>query len=210
MAIVHNLKVGSNSYTLGTVHYITGTGTTAGTWLGSDPSITAYYDGLTIAYKLNVAGASTTTLNINSLGAKTVYRGGTTKVTTQYGVDSVVMLVYTTTGSTGCWQVADYDSNTTYSGEKGITVSSGKIGHSNSVTAATAKGDDSKTLSFGGTFTVPSVTYDAQGHITAKGTTTMTMPANPNTHNSHKVISGTKADGSTNITSSSASSGDIT
>lgn len=53
------------------------------------------------------------------------------------------------------------------------------INHSNSVTAGTAKGDDSKTLTFGGTFTIPSVTYDAQGHITAKGTTTMTMPADP-------------------------------
>ena len=170
MAIVHKLQVPNSSgtnvtHTLGTVHYIVGTGTTAGTWLGTDSSITEYYDGLTIAYKLNVAGASTTTLNLNGLGAKTVYRGGTTKLTTQYAVDSVVLLVYTTTSSTGCWQVADYDSNTTYTGEKGITVSSGKIGHTNSVTAGTAQGDANKTLSFGGTFTVPTVTYDAQGHI---------------------------------------------
>lgn len=55
------------------------------------------------------------------------------------------------------------------------------IAHSNSVTAGTAKGDDSKTLTFGGTFTIPTVTYDGQGHVTDKGTTTMTMPANPNT-----------------------------
>ena len=55
------------------------------------------------------------------------------------------------------------------------------VGHTNVVTAGTAKGDDSKTLTFGGTFTIPSVTYDANGHVTAKGTTTMTMPANPNT-----------------------------
>lgn len=55
------------------------------------------------------------------------------------------------------------------------------IAHSNSVTAGTAKGDDNKTLTFGGTFTIPTVTYDGQGHITGKGTTTMTMPANPNT-----------------------------
>jgi hypothetical protein len=54
------------------------------------------------------------------------------------------------------------------------------ISHTNSITAGTAKGDDSKTLTFGGTFTIPTVTYDAQGHITSKGTTTMTMPANPN------------------------------
>ena len=54
------------------------------------------------------------------------------------------------------------------------------ISHTNSITAGTAKGDDSKTLTFGGTFTIPTVTYDAQGHITSKGTTTMTMPDNPN------------------------------
>ena len=55
------------------------------------------------------------------------------------------------------------------------------IAHSNSVIAGTAKGDDSKTLTFDGTFTIPTVTYDDQGHVTGKGTTTMTMPANPNT-----------------------------
>lgn len=55
------------------------------------------------------------------------------------------------------------------------------IAHSNSITAGTAKGDNNKTLTFGGTFTIPTVTYDGQGHITGKGTTTMTMPANPNT-----------------------------
>lgn len=54
------------------------------------------------------------------------------------------------------------------------------LGHSNSVTAGTAQGSATKTLTFGDTFTIPTVTYDAQGHITAKGTTTMTMPANPN------------------------------
>ena len=55
------------------------------------------------------------------------------------------------------------------------------VGHTNVITAGTAKGDDDKTLTFGGTFTVPSVTYDVNGHITSKSSTTMTMPANPNT-----------------------------
>ena len=64
--------------------------------------------------------------------------------------------------------------------DRGLSISSDKIGHSNSVTAATAQGSATKTLTFGDTFTIPTVTYDAQGHITAKGTTTMTMPANPN------------------------------
>lgn len=52
--------------------------------------------------------------------------------------------------------------------------------HTNSITAGTAQGSATKPLTFGDTFTIPTITYDAQGHITAKGTTTMTMPANPN------------------------------
>ena len=69
--------------------------------------------------------------------------------------------------------------DTKYTQGSGISIKGTTINHSNSVTAGTAKGDDSKTLAFGGTFTIPSITYDAQGHVTAKGTTTMTMPAAP-------------------------------
>lgn len=56
-----------------------------------------------------------------------------------------------------------------------------QIGHSNSITAGTASGSATKTLTFGDTFNIPTVTYDANGHITATGVTTMTMPDNPNT-----------------------------
>lgn len=62
----------------------------------------------------------------------------------------------------------------------GLTYSNNTLNHSNSVSAGTAKGDDSKTLTFGGTFTIPSITFDAQGHITGKGTTTMTLPLSSN------------------------------
>lgn len=73
--------------------------------------------------------------------------------------------------------------NTTYGADTGIKLNGTTFQHTNSVTAATAQGDANKTLSWGGTFTIPTVTYDAQGHITGKGTTTMTMPSNPNTDN---------------------------
>ena len=76
----------------------------------------------------------------------------------------------------GTWVVP---TNTTYSAGTGLTLSGTTFNHSNSITAGTAQGDASKTLSFGGTFTIPTITYDAQGHITGKGTTTMTMPAAP-------------------------------
>ena len=71
--------------------------------------------------------------------------------------------------------------DTTYSAGTGISFSGTTINHSNSITAGTASGDATKTLAWGGTFTIPSITYDAQGHITGKSTTIMTMPANPNT-----------------------------
>lgn len=90
------------------IYYVDGSSsTTAGTWLGDSDDITEYYDGLTIAYKIGIAGASTTTLNINGIGAKTIYRYGTTKLTTQYGVNYTVLLVYRD-GAFYC--NADYDS----------------------------------------------------------------------------------------------------
>lgn len=102
--LLTHLTIGDQKTTINSVHYIEGTGTTAGTWLGTDSSIDEYYNGLTIAYKIPIKGASTTTLNITgsagtALGAKTVYRNGSSKITTHYGVGSVVLLVYTTNSS---------------------------------------------------------------------------------------------------------------
>ena len=93
------------------IFYIEGTGTTAGTWLGSHADITAYYEGLTVAYKVPVKGASTTKLNINSLGAVTVVKQVTTAVSTSYDVNAVVLLVYTLDGTTAYWKVADYSTS---------------------------------------------------------------------------------------------------
>lgn len=72
-------------------------------------------------------------------------------------------------------------------GEKDITVTINNgvatIGHSNaSITAGTASGtSNSGNLAFGATVTLPSVTFDSYGHITAKGTTTFKLPAAPTT-----------------------------
>lgn len=56
------------------------------------------------------------------------------------------------------------------------------IAHSNVITAGTAKGG-SGSLTMGGTFTVPSITYDGNGHITGATTTTYTLPAVMNINN---------------------------
>ena len=90
------------------IPYIEGNSTTAGTWTGTCESITEYYDGLTILYKLNVAGASGgTTLDINGLGAVAVNRNASTAVTTIYPAGTVLLLTY----SGGKWLTADYDAN---------------------------------------------------------------------------------------------------
>jgi Chaperone of endosialidase len=67
---------------------------------------------------------------------------------------------------------------TTYYAGTGLTLSDTTFNHSNSVTAGTAsEGGSNRTLGYSETFTVPSITYDAQGHITGTGSTTLTMPA---------------------------------
>ena len=95
-------------------YYVEGTGTTSGTWLGSISGLTAYYDGLTIRYKIPVSGAGTTTLNINSLGAKTVYHYGTSKVTTHYPVGAVISLTYISANGGSWTKDMYYDSTDDY------------------------------------------------------------------------------------------------
>lgn len=92
------------------IYYVAGPSTdkTAGTWTGTIPGVSAYYDGLSVLYVPAVAGASTTKLNINGLGAKTCYYNNTSKLTTQYAVGTPILLTYIG----GYWKRADYNSNT--------------------------------------------------------------------------------------------------
>lgn len=98
------------------IFYVAGGGTTdttnkVATWTGSNPAITSYYEGLTIAYKVGTAGSTTTTLNINELGAVPVVKNVSTGISTSYDVDSIILLVYTVDGSTARWKIADYDND---------------------------------------------------------------------------------------------------
>ena len=94
--------------------FIEGAGAT-GAWTGTHPDIEAYTDGMVVWYKINFNGAATTTLNINGLGAKTIYRSGTSKLTTHWPVNSVIPLVYSATLNGGCFLGGyGYDSNQTY------------------------------------------------------------------------------------------------
>ena len=83
------------------------------TWIGSHDKITSYFSGLTILYKVVTAGSTTTTLNINNLGAATVVRNATTGISTACPVNGVLLLTYTVdSDGTAYWKTADYDSNT--------------------------------------------------------------------------------------------------
>lgn len=135
--------------------------------------------GARITIKFTVTNtAASPTLNVNGTGAKPIVYRGSAISAGYLAANRVYEFVYDGTNYALVGDI-DTNTNTTYSAGAGLTLSGNQFKHTNSVTAGTAKGDDSKTLTYGGTFTIPSVTYDAQGHITAKSTTTMTMPAVP-------------------------------
>lgn len=83
--------------------------------------------------------------------------------------------------------------NTTYKAGTGLSLSGTTFNHSNSITAGTVSGG-SGTLAHGGTFTVPSITYDAQGHIKSTTTTTYTLPASGDTDKKTSSTADTSAD----------------
>lgn len=138
--------------------------------------------GARVTVKFTVTNtAASPTLNVNGTGAKAIKYRGSTISAGYLAANRVYEFVYDGTDYLFMGDI-NIDTNTTYKAGTGITIGSGNaINHTNSVTAGTAKGDDSKSLGFGGTFKVPSITYDAQGHITSTSTTTMTMPATPTT-----------------------------
>lgn len=101
--------------------YNTGASDTAGTWTVTIPGITALTEGLTIKIRLKTSyNGTTNTLNLNGLGAKTIYFRYGNKLTSHYGKESVLALTYTAnatssgTDKTG-WIIENiYDSTNTY------------------------------------------------------------------------------------------------
>ena len=78
---------------------------------GTNADIESLYSGLTIAYKVNVCGGEgSTLLNLNSLGAKRIYKGTGEFYRWTAGKNAVVLLTYDGT----YWRMSDYDSNDQY------------------------------------------------------------------------------------------------
>ena len=85
-------------------------------------------------------------------------------------VTSIVNRTYTSVNT---------DTNTTYSAGAGLTLSGTQFKHSNSITAGSV--GTAQSPSHGGTFKIPKITYDAQGHITEATTVNITLPVDYNT-----------------------------
>ena len=99
------------------------------------------------------------------------------------------------------------DNNTTYSAGTGLSLSGTTFNHSNSITAGTVSdGGSTRTLAFDGTFKIPSVTYDAQGHIKSTSTITLTMPSAPSSVSTADAFSSAATITLTGDTTGSASS----
>lgn len=101
--------------------YDTSTTDTAGTWTVSIPNITELTEGLTIKIRLKTSyNGTTNTLNVNGLGAKTVYFKYGNKLTSHYSKESVLALTYTSNAiSSGTdrsgWIIENiYDSTNTF------------------------------------------------------------------------------------------------
>lgn len=122
MADIKQIQVGDTKYNIsGALIVLEDNGTTtAGTWLAKTDQINSLVDGQLFLYKVTIAGGTSTngtTLNITgssgtALGAKPIYRTGTTKLTTQYAVGHYIILAYNTSGT--CFRVVnDSDANST-------------------------------------------------------------------------------------------------
>ena len=85
-------------------------------------------------------------------------------------VTSIVNRTYTSVNT---------DNNTTYSAGTGLSLSGTTFNHSNTITAGSV--GSAQSPSHGGTFAIPKITYDAQGHITGATTVNITLPADNNT-----------------------------
>lgn len=98
-----------------TVSLYTGNGTTTdGSWSAGD-----LFHGLTITVRFRYTNTATNpTLNVNSTGAKRIYKYGTTSpgdtASTSWQANSVISLTYDTLlNSSGCWVMNDHLDDTT-------------------------------------------------------------------------------------------------
>lgn len=168
MGTVAKLKYGDTTHLIASTCYgtcPTAEGTVAKVATIQDSQAFSLINGITIHIKFTYSNTATNpTLNVNSTGAKAIKMYGTTATgktaTASWYAGSVVSFTYDGTN----WIQNDYkaDTNTTYSAGTGLSLSSTTFNHSNSVTAQTTQ-------------KVYPIKIDAQGHISAYGTSPTTL-----------------------------------
>lgn len=181
---------GSSSFSIATtinnngIFYVDGSSsTTAGNWIGTNTNIAALTPGLTIAYKIGIAGSTTTTLTLTissgTTGAITIKRNAS-NLTTHLPVGTVVLLTYD--GTNWCW--ADYDSSTPnlrvyrqtvdYNGDYPILVSRTALGSIGTVGTNGSSSNVYAVIGQDGTYTPTINPYTGVVKITATTASTST------------------------------------
>lgn len=171
---------------------------TDGVWLAKTDRISAYEDGQVFIYKVPRAGASAgTTLNITgasgtALGAKNLYRAGSTKLTTHYAVGSYILFHYSTSLNSGSFVIVnDYDANSDLKAASGNT--SNKI----FLIGATSQNSAGQT-----TYSHDTVWIGTDGHLYCNSKKVehighsheiTTANAAPHTHTHNVTVNGTTA-----------------
>lgn len=153
-----------------TVSLYTGNGTTTdGSWVAGD-----LFHGLTITVRFRYSNTATNpTLNVNSTGAKRIYKYGTTSpgttASTSWEANSVISLTYDTLlNSSGCWVMNDHlDDTTGGSGSIMYTLSGSGDDDEYTITATPTSGSPTSA-------TIPAATTTDAGVMTADDKTKLT------------------------------------
>ena len=157
------------------IHY--GTCSTAAATAAKTVSCTGFtrLTGARICVKFTVTNtAAFPTLNVNSTGAAPIYYRGGTIVAGTLAANRTYEFVY---NGTQYELVGDIDTNTTYSAGTGLSLSSNTFSHQNYGTAETIGPSANSSPGYGGTFVVPQITTNAQGHVIELTARTITMPS---------------------------------
>jgi hypothetical protein len=157
---------------------------------GGTASVTSIIAGTGIS--VNSATGAVTVTNTDLGSSQNIFKNfavaGQNTVVADSNNDTLTLVAgsnvtITTNDTTDTITIASTDTNTTYTAGTGLSLSGTTFNHSNAVTASNF-GDTgvTRTLAYGGTFIVPYVTYDAQGHLVTKSNLTLTLPANLDTN----------------------------